>query len=178
MGVVRLADGAFYEPAASQFSLAPDWSPAPPESGTGGARMVYADEHGLRVQSKDGEVSYLITHDAQDTGPAWSPDGGRVAFTRRQHDHWEVYVVDVDGRDLTRLTSTPMKPDGSVGNSASPVWSPDGHFIAFLTDRIGKWEIWVMRADGTKQHAMFESALDGLTLEYAHLGERAISWAR
>jgi TolB protein len=177
LGIVRLADGDFREPPCSDFSLAPSWSPAPPQAGMAGAPIVYADEHGLRVQSEDGTVSSLITHDARDTSPAWSPDGQRVAFTRRQHDHWEVYVVDADGRNLRRLTDTPKQPDGTLGDSAAPAWSPDGQSLAFLTDRNGKWDIWIMQADGSGQKPMFKpGVLSGLTLEYAGLGERAISW--
>jgi hypothetical protein len=169
LGVVRLKDGGFHEPMASQFSLAPEWSPA-------GDRIVYSDEQGLRVQSEDGKVSYLISHDANDTSPAWSPDGTRVVFSRRQHDHWEVYVVDADGRNPRRLTDTPRKPGGQVGNSAAAAWSPDGQYLAFLTDRDGEWAIWFMQANGREQRPMFEGMLDGLEVEYAHLGERAISW--
>ena len=101
-----------------------------------------------------------------------------MAFVRRQHDHWEIYVVDADGRNLKRLTVAPKRPDGSIANSASPAWSPDGQHLAFLTDRTGKWEMWVMRANGSQPRPMFAKALDGLTLEYSHLGERAISWTR
>jgi TolB protein len=169
LGIVRTADSYFYEPPSSDFSLAPDWSPA-------GDHIVYNDEHGLRVQSDDGAVSYLITHDAPDTSPAWSPNGQQVAFVRRQHDHWEIYVVDADGRNLRRLTDTPRKPDGTVGNSVAAAWSPTGAHIAYLTDRGGRWEIWVMRADGSQQRPMFDGALDGLTLDYAFVSERAISW--
>jgi len=168
---VRLRDGDFREPPASEFSLAPEWSPS-------GDRIVYADEQGLRVQSVDSEVSYLITLDASDTGPAWSPDGSQVAFTRRQHDHWEVYVVAADGRNATRLSDTPQQPSGQLGNSAAPAWSPDGQYLAFLTDRSGEWEIWIMQANGSAPWPMFEGLFHGLNLEYAYLGERAISWTR
>ena len=172
LGIVRPGDGDFREPPCSESSLAPEWSPVED-------RIVYADRHGLRVQSEDGAVSYLITHDARDTGPTWSPDGQQVAFTRRQHDHWEVYVVGADGRNLRRLTDTPRQPDGDLGNSAAPAWSPDGQHLAFLTDRSGRWDIWVMAAsDGSGQRPMCQGALDGLTLEYVALGERVISWTR
>jgi TolB protein len=183
LGIIRPSDGDFREPPASNFALAPDWSPD-------GERLVYSDEHGLRVQREEqgGEdpyaASYLITHDSRDTSPVWSPDGRHVAFTRRQHDHWEVYLVDADGGNLRRLTDTPKQSDGSLGNSASPAWSPDGKHLAFLTDRTGRWEIWVMvvpdgtGAGGRDQKPMFTGALDGLTLEYAGLGDRAISWTR
>jgi dipeptidyl aminopeptidase/acylaminoacyl peptidase len=169
LSVIGLGDGVFCEPQGSQFSLAPEWSPW-------GEQIVYADEQGLRVQSEVDRVAYLITHNPTDTGPTWSPDGQWIAFTRRQHDHWEIYAVDADRRNPTRLTDTPRKPGGEVGNSAAPAWSPDGQYLAFLTDRGGKWEIWIMQANGSSQQPMFEGTLDGLRLEYAHLGERAISW--
>jgi hypothetical protein len=171
LGIVQPSDGAFREPPGSKISLAPMWSPD-------GERIVYDGEQGLVIQSLDGTVSYQISQDARDTSPAWSPDGSRVAFTRRQHDHWEVYVVDADGRNLTRLTDTPKKPNGEVGNSAAAAWSPDGQYLAFLTDRTGRWEIWNMAANGSGQKPMFGSALAGLPLEYVSVSERAISWTK
>jgi TolB protein len=169
LGLVQVGDGSFRELTSSEISHAPSWSPD-------GQRIVYDDTQGLRVQSPDGEVSYLITRDPRDTAPAWSPDGKRVAFVHRQHDHWEVYRVDADGRNLRRLTDTPRKPNGEVANSVAAAWSPDGAYIAFLTDRTGKWEIWVMRADGSQQRPMFRKALEGLPLEYSYVSERALSW--
>ncbi len=171
VGVVRAADGSFYEPPPpdSQVSRAPDWAPV-------GDQIVFDDVQGLRVQNLDRTVSYQITDDAKDTSPVWSPDGNQVAFVRRQHDHWEIYAVDADGGNVRRLTDTPKKPNGQVGNSASPAWSPDGNYLAFLTDRSGKWEIWIMRANGSNPKPMFKSALNGLALDYAALGELAISW--
>ena len=96
----------------------------------------------------------------------------------RQHDHWEIYAVNADGSNLTRLTATPALPDGTATNSVAPAWSPDGSYIAFLTDRTGEWELWFMKADGSAQAAMFDTELDGLRLEYSFNGERALSWTR
>jgi hypothetical protein len=170
LALVHPGDLSFREPPSSEIVHAPMWSPD-------GTRVVYDDVQGLRIQNMDKSVYYMITTDPKDTGPTWSPDGGRVAFTRWQHDHWEVYVVDDDGRNPTRLTTTPNKPKGQVGNSAAPAWSPDGQYIAFLTDRSGRWQIWIMRADGTGQRSLFKDQLNGLPLEYSSLSERALSWA-
>ncbi len=50
--------------------------------------------------------------------------------------------MDVDGKNQRRLTRNPA-------SDAFPAWSPDGKRIAFLSDRSGPTEVYVMRADGT-----------------------------
>jgi hypothetical protein len=171
LGLVNVSDGSFREPPSTQITHAPAWSPD-------GKRVAYDDIQGIRIQTFDDQDSYFVTSDAYDTSPAWSPDGKRIAFVRRQHDHWEIYVVNEDTRGLRRLTDTPKKPNGQVAYSAAPAWSPDGNYIAFLTDRTGKGEIWVMRADGSQQKPMFKEELKGLRLEYGHLSDRALSWTK
>ena len=100
-----------------------------------------------------------------------------MAYIHRQHDHWEVYTVDVNNGQATRLTDTPPWPDGTMANSVSPAWSPDGNYLAFLSDRTGEWQIWIMEADGKGAMPLFDSELDGLTLDHAFAGERAIDWS-
>jgi hypothetical protein len=75
---------------------------------------------------------------------AWSPDGSRIAFASRGAEgvEYDVYVVDLDGAHLTRLTRAP-------GDDVSPAWSPDGTKIAFVSHRDGNAEIYVMAADGS-----------------------------
>jgi dipeptidyl aminopeptidase/acylaminoacyl peptidase len=176
LGIVTVADQAFREPPSPQISMAPDWSRQ-------GDLVVFSDGKGLAIQSLDGKVSYQLDGDTHDTDGVWSPDGQRIAFTYRQDNHWEVYTVDASGGHLTRLTNTPTRPDGTAGNSAAAAWSPAspgggtaGRYIAFYTDRAGKWEIWIMKADGSNQQPMFRSALNKLTLDYAFQGDRALSW--
>ena len=79
---------------------------------------------------------------AQETWPAWSPDGTRVAYTSNASgDFQDIWVMDADGANQTRLTMTP-------GFDAFPEWSPDGATIAFTSDRAALDDIWVMDADG------------------------------
>jgi len=69
--------------------------------------------------------------------PAPSPDGSRVAFVH-QGDIW---VVSAEGGMAHRLTSSP-------GYDSHPVWSPNGRWIAFASDRDGNDDIYVLPLDG------------------------------
>jgi Tol biopolymer transport system component len=176
LGIVSTSDGGFSEPLPNgEVSLTPDWSPS-------GDLVILDGLHGLQVQSADGQTSYQLSTEAKDTSPVWSPDGTQVAFVRRQHDHWEIYLVNADGSAVTRLTDTPALADGApsldgvAANCVSPAWSPDGNHIAFLTDQGGEWEIWVMDSDGGNAVPLFDDELDALTMDYAFASERAIDW--
>ncbi len=65
-----------------------------------------------------------------------------ILFSAKTGDYSDIYRMQPDGTGLTRLTNT-------QANDTMPVWSPDGQRIAFQSDRAGKWDIWVMAADGS-----------------------------
>ena len=118
-----------------------------------------------------------LTDDIWDSSPVWSPDGSRIAYMYKQHDHWEIYTVRPDGSDWRRLTKEPLFSDNPPNNVA-PAWSPDGEHIVFLSDRNGGWELFVMGADGSDQREMFPAGLDGIRFRYEFAAERVVSWAR
>jgi Tol biopolymer transport system component len=65
-------------------------------------------------------------------GPAWSPDGSRIAFAWRQGwgGGFHLWTVAADGSAVRRLTDGPWI-DGT------PTWAPDGSAIAFSSNRDG-----------------------------------------
>ena len=71
-------------------------------------------------------------------------------FASDRDGNWEVYGMEVDGSNQTNLTSHPAN-DGrrSDGESGRPTVSPDGTKIAFISDRLGDGDIFVMNTDGT-----------------------------
>ncbi len=79
---------------------------------------------------------------ADDEHPAWSPDGGRIAFVSFRDGNSEIYVMNADGSGATRLTDHPAW-------DAAPAWSRDGSRIAFVSERDGNEEVYVVAADGS-----------------------------
>ena len=102
--------------------------------------VISADGSGLRRLTRTGE--------AEDHGPAWSPDGTRLAFARRENTGrsvWitNIWVIDADGSAPRMLTSAPED------HNTDPNWSPEGTRLAFVRrEREGSSDIWVMNADG------------------------------
>lgn len=69
-----------------------------------------------------------LTFDGRDSQPRWSPDGRRLAFTRRANaeDPPQLFVLPLGGGEAQALTKL-------KGGAHSPAWSPDGTRIAFLS---------------------------------------------
>ncbi|MBZ0289927.1 MAG: hypothetical protein K8I30_20050 [Anaerolineae bacterium] len=84
----------------------------------------------------------------------WSPDGTRIVLGSSS---WlggsDIYLIDVAyglARNITRDTTR----DGS------PMWSPDGEWIAFESRRTGKWQLYLISADGWKRRQLTHESVD------------------
>jgi TolB protein len=78
----------------------------------------------------------------KDGSPAWSPDSRRLAFYSDRDGNAEIYVMNADGSEVTRLTN-------HAADEGYPSWSPDGRTITFDSDRDGNFEIYAMDATGS-----------------------------
>lgn len=113
----------------------PSWAP-------GGRRIVYRNgESGSVIVLGADDSKHVIAGGANADGPAWSPAGRLIAFTRCSPDAsgCSLWLVRPNGTRLRRLT------DGTM-NERAPSWSPDGRRLVFEADT-GLWTIRV-RASG------------------------------
>ncbi len=116
---------------------------------------------------------------AEVSEPVFSPDGATVIYTvtvtnaaedKQQSDLWR---VGYDGRDRTQLTNTPRHDEWAAA------WSPDGRWLAFLSDRgedDAQTQVWALPAGGGEARALtnlpggvddFQWAPDSLRLALA-----------
>jgi TolB protein len=99
---------------------------------------------GLRLTPSDLSDIQPVTTSNDDYAPVLSPNGTQVAFMAQNEGNWDIYVINVDGSGLKRLTNNPAR-DGL------PTWSPNGQAIAFVSNRDGQWAIYGINADGSVQ---------------------------
>src|SRR4051794_24647707 len=76
-----------------------------------------------------------------------TPDGSAVAYVltvldeeKNKYDS-DIWLVNVKDKKTTQLTRAPGRDD-------TPRWSPDGKTLAFLSDRSGKAQVWLLPRDG------------------------------
>jgi len=77
----------------------------------------------------------------------YDPSGARLAAVISVDGAPEIFTVDIDGKNLRRLTN-------HKAIDLSPAWSPDGSRLAFVSDRTGSPQVYVMNADGTGQRRL------------------------
>src|SRR5499426_265971 len=80
------------------------------------------------VDRNGGEARRLTTHPADESFPAFSPDGSQLAFTRLIGGNVDIFVMPAAGGEAKRVTFHPRQ-DQVVG------WAPDGKSILFLSMR-------------------------------------------
>jgi Tol biopolymer transport system component len=88
---------------------------------------------------------------------------------------WQIALATADGGEQHLLTRDVTLAYYHPSN-VSPQWSPDGQEILFLSNRNGKWEFFVMRADGTNTRQVLKTVTDALELRYDFQAGRMMSW--
>jgi Tol biopolymer transport system component/DNA-binding winged helix-turn-helix (wHTH) protein len=89
-----------------------------------------------------------ITHAAADI--CWMPDG-RLIFSSLDSHKPNLWIMEPDGSERRQLTN-----EGET--NATPAITPDGRYIAFVSNRGGLLQIWRMDADGSNPTALTNRA--------------------
>ncbi|PIE82567.1 MAG: hypothetical protein CSA11_00095 [Chloroflexi bacterium] len=111
--------------------------------------------HVWQVDAKTGKGKQLTESELFDEQmPAWSPDGKTIAFISNRNDEPDlvqgkddVYLMPAKGGEFTKL-------DTPEGSKFTPVFSPNGRYLAFLGhEGVGQWwrniSVWVVPVDGS-----------------------------
>ncbi len=130
------------------FDVEPSWAPDGKKMVISSARtghpMIYVvDVAGMSAT----QLTFAGTYNAS---PAWSPKGDKIVFAaqRLAEGNFDLYLIDPDGNNLTRLTIGDRTGRRRV-NSENPTWAPTGRHMAYAANEGGNYGIYVMAVDGT-----------------------------
>lgn len=125
--------------------------------------------HAIRAKSTPPAIRtfQLTTNAGEQSSPAWSPDGKRLAFVWAKEDgsRQHIYIKEFGSESLLRLTDL-------SDSEYSPAWSPDGKQIAFLSSSEAGLGLYVASlADAHSAHKVY---IPGVTTNWEH---GALSWS-
>jgi Tol biopolymer transport system component len=145
--------------------IEPAWSP------DGSEILFYSGQQGtIAVIRPDGTGFRSITGASSPAPhPHWSPNGMKIAFQDEGRtisgspystELDDIWVINADGTDLTRLTNS----SDNGASSGNPVWSPDGTSIAFVRFAPGSrdGDLYLMNPDGTGMRQLTSGPADDL----------------
>lgn len=128
-----------------------EWSPSVSPDGS---RIAFASDRSGQVRTwlceSEGSNCSQLSANVNATTPVWSPSGDQIAFSGGERDASHVYVVNLKGEFVLRLTQ-----DTSTNVASS--WSPDGQWVYFASDRTGRYEAWKAPFGGGEARQITES---------------------
>lgn len=137
------ADGTGYRRLTTEDNIRHFYPSLSPD----GLRVLYSafrQENVYEIYSyqlSDGSVDRLTNRSGVLTSPEYSPDGGRITYTRwaPNSEKYQIMIMERNGNDQHNIPSV---------EGWDPTWSPNGKFILFASARNGPVQLFVVREDG------------------------------
>ena len=154
---LQIARQVYLSPVSASLSGSFSASPAGVlcfRTGTG------SEDSQFIVFSRDGRKLKALGERGLYTNPAISADGKMLAYGKldpklKTRDLW---VLDIQRNTPTRLTSDPA-------DDLNPVWSPDGRWVYFTSDRKGARQLYRKPASGVGEDELIFASEDRKSLE-------------
>lgn len=89
-----------------------------------------------------GKRRVLADFRGSNSAPAWSPDGRRLVVTLSRDGNSQLYIINADG------SGTPQRLTSSAAIDTEAVWSGDGAWVYFVSDRGGGPQVYRVPAAG------------------------------
>ena len=136
-------------PAIALCTLAPAWAcTGESENGSAADSPARADAAGAAPSRANPTAPPISAESLVDLRaavggsrtPKWAPDGSRITFVS---PHGGIAALDVErGGVTTVVENVQLSGVGSLG-APQPVWSPDGRWLAYTSDKRGAPDIWL-----------------------------------
>jgi TolB protein len=118
------------------------------ETGRGTAKKQYA----LKIADSDGHNAFSILESPQPImSPAWSPDGGRLAYVSFEGRRARIYIQDLASGKRTEVAA-------HRGVNGAPAFSPDGTRLAMTLSKDGNTEVYVLHLRTKKLRRLTNNA--------------------
>lgn len=138
--------------------------------------QMLGDIHTARANGTDvRRLTNATSESGSDQGPAWSPDGTRIAFRGFHGARNSVEVVDAGGGSRTILWTSADGRDPYCAEHDDLAWSPDGKTVAFAAHEAcpGQPDLFVAPADGSAQAVkLLASEMNGVFPRFSADGRR------
>jgi TolB protein len=142
-------------PATSSPAPPPTFTPEPLPTGLHGGRIIFTctrgDYNHLCMVNLDGSGMLRLTDNfANDYYPAFSPQGGAIAFaSNRSLGSFDLYFMVLSTSSIIQLTN-------EIGNAFSPDFSPDGEQVVFANrDENGQTSLYIVDRNGQNLRQLF-----------------------
>jgi len=121
-------------------------------------KLYYAVGQGDVVEGPEIQLVWATPSGTNPVDPTWtfnrgsnpyqswrlSPDGTTIALRQYTNSGYDIWLKRLDRGAPTRLSF-------SDAHERTPIWSPGGNRVTFLSDRNGNFDVWEQAADGTGQ---------------------------